>query len=243
MGRGPSIEGRKNAADAQKARIFTKLIREIAIAARSGGVDPAGNPRLRLAIDRALDANMTKDTIERTLKRVSGAGGAESSMVEIRYEGYGPGGVAIMVDCMSDNPTRTVADVRHAFAKHGGHLGTSGSVAYQFKEAGELWFKTVGNAKLEERIFEAALEAGAEDVRSEDGYTEVVTPPNAFQAVKKALADAGFTPLQADLVMRPLNRVAVSGEAAAALNELLQTLEELEDVQKVVHNADLPEGS
>jgi YebC/PmpR family DNA-binding regulatory protein len=242
MGRGPSIEGRKNAADAQKARTFTKLIREITMAARSGGVDPAGNPRLRLAIDRALDANMTKDTIERTLKRVSGASGGEA-MVEIRYEGYGPGGVAIMVDCMSDNPTRTVADVRHAFTKHGGHLGTSGSVAFQFKEAGELWFKTVGNAKLEERIFEVASEAGADDVQSEDGYTEVVTAPHAFQAVKKALIDAGFTPLQADLVMRPQNRIAVASETAEALKKLLQALEELEDVQKVVHNAELPESS
>lgn len=238
MGRGPSIEGRKNAADAQKAKVFTKLIREITVAARAGGADPAANPRLRLAIDRALGANMTKDTVERALKRASGEG-ADASQ-EIRYEGYGPGGVAIMVDAVTDNPTRTVADVRHAFSKHGGNLGTSGSVAFQFSEAGELWFKTAGNATLEEQILEAAIEAGADDVVNDEGYTEVVTTAAAFHAVKKTLADQGFEALQADVVMRPANRVAVAGEAAESLDRLLHALEELDDVQNVVHNADLP---
>jgi YebC/PmpR family DNA-binding regulatory protein len=239
MGRGPSIEGRKNAADAQRAKLFTKLIREITIAVRAGGADPTGNPRLRIAIDKALDANMTKDTIERAVKRGSGEGAGEQ-MHEIRYEGYGPGGVAVMVDCVSDNPTRTVADVRHAFTKHGGNLGTSGSVAFQFTEAGELWFDTRAQPPLEEKILEVAIEAGADDVQSSEGYTEVVTAPAAYEHVKKALHGAGLTAVKAGIVMRPNNLVAVAGEAAEALQKLLERLEELDDVQDVHHNADLP---
>jgi YebC/PmpR family DNA-binding regulatory protein len=239
MGRGPSIEGRKNAEDAKKAKVFTKFIREITMAARAGGGDPAGNPRLRTAIDKALHANMTKDTIERAIKRGTGeAGGA--AVEEIRYEGYGPGGVAILVDCMTDNATRTVAEVRHAFSKHGGNLGTSGSVAFQFTETGEIIFDIRSQPELEEKIMELALDAGADDVQTEDGFTDVLTTPASFEAVKNKLEGAGLKAIEADVVMRPSNRVAVEGEAAETLKELLDWLEELDDVQDVHHNADLP---
>lgn len=242
MGRGPSIEGRKNAADAQKAKLFTKFIREITVAARQGGGDPAANPRLRIAIDKALDANMTKDTVERAIKRGSGAeGGAD--VQEIRYEGYGPGGVAVMVDCMTDNPTRTVAEVRHAFSKNGGNMGTSGSVAFQFTETGELWFKTGGDAALEEKLMEAVIEAGADDVQTDDGYCEVLTAPAQFEAVKKALQAAGFTPMQAEILQRPGTRVDIAGDAAEQFKKMIHMLEELDDVQAVHHNAALPEDS
>src|SRR5581483_10197492 len=169
-----NIQHRKNAQDKKRGKVFTKLIREITVAARSGGADPAANPRLRLAVDKALAANMPKDTIDRAIRRGSGADGADQAQ-EIRYEGYGPGGVAIMVDCVTDNPTRTVADVRHAFAKHGGNLGTSGSVAFQFRKTGQIALDTRGSPALEDRILEIALEAGADDVQSEDGYCEVLT--------------------------------------------------------------------
>jgi len=238
MGRGPSIEGRKNAEDAKRAKVFTKFIREITLAVRSGGGDPASNPRLRLAIDKALHANMTKDTIERAIKRGTGEGGAATE--EIRYEGYGPGGVAILVDCMTDNPTRTVAEVRHAFTKHGGNLGTSGSVAFQFTETGEIIFDIRSQPELEEKILELALDAGADDVQTEDGFTDVLTTPANFEAVKNKLESAGLKAIEADVVMRPSNRVAVEGEAAETLKELLDWLEELDDVQDVHHNADLP---
>lgn len=238
MGRGPSIEGRKNAADAQRAKVFTKLIREISLAVKQGGADASGNARLRLAIDRALDANMTKDRIDAAIKRSSGEG-ADASQ-EVRYEGYGPGGTAVIVDCVTDNPNRTVADVRHAFSKHGGNMGTSGSVAFQFAETGELWFKSNADAALEEKLFERALEAGADDVVSDEGYTEVLTAPAAFETVKRSLAEAGFEAIQADVVLRPANRVAVDAEQAADLVKMLHRLEDLDDVQNVVHNADLP---
>lgn len=241
MGRGPSIEGRKNAADAQKAKKFTKFIREITIAARTGGGDPNSNPRLRLAIDKALTANMTKDTVERALKRGTGEGASEQ-VVEIRYEGYAPGGVAVMVDCMTDNPTRTVAEVRHAFGKNGGNMGTTGSVAFQFTETGEIIFDIRDNPSLEDKIMEVALEAGADDVQTEDGYTDVLTTPENYLAVKRALEQAGLTPIDADVVMRPATRVAVHAEAAAQIHKMLAMLEELDDVQDVHHNADLPAG-
>lgn len=236
MGRGPSIAARKGAEDAKRGAIFTKLIREITVAARTGGVEPAGNPRLRIAIDKALDVNMTKDTIERALKRASGADAAATQ--EIRYEGYGPGGVAVMVDTMTDNPTRTIAEVRHAFTKHGGNVGTSGSVAFQFAAVGELIFE-LGGETTEDRIMEIALEAGAEDIASEDGYCDVITPPAAFEAVKKALEAAGMKPLQAEVTMRPANRVAVAGEGAEQLQKMLDALEALDDAQDVYHNAAL----
>lgn len=237
MGRGPSIEGRKNAEDAKRAKVFTKLIREITIAARNGA-DPAGNPRLRSAMDKALSANMTKDTMERAIKRGSGAEGADD-MQELRYEGYGPGGVALIIDAMTDNPVRTVAEVRHALSKNGGNLGTTGSVAFQFARTGELEFVTP-DAASEEKLMEAALEAGADDVQSADGRSLVLSAPESFEAVKQALAAAGFTPVRADVVMRPGNRVKVEGEAAETLSDLLDWLEELDDVQDVWHNAELP---
>jgi YebC/PmpR family DNA-binding regulatory protein len=239
MGRGPSIENRKNAEDAKKAKSFTKFIREITMAARAGGGDPAGNPRLRTAIDKALHANMTRDTIERAVKRGTGEGGA-AAVEEVRYEGYGPGGVAILVDCMTDNPTRTVAEVRHAFSKQGGNLGTSGSVAFQFAETGELIFDIRDQPALEEKILEAALEAGADDVLAEDGFVDVLTAPAAFEAVKGKLEGAGLKPIEAEVVMRPANRVAVVGETAESLSGLIEWLEGLDDVQEVYHNADLP---
>jgi len=239
MGRGPSIEGRKNATDAAKAKSFTKFIREINAAARAGGGDPAGNSRLRLAIDKAHAANVTKDTIERAIKRGSGELGADQ-VQEIRYEGYGPGGVAVMVDCMTDNPTRTVADVRHAFTKYGGNLGTSGSVAFQFTETGEIIFDIRSNPALEEEIMMVAVEAGASDVQTEDGFTDVLVSPENFQSLKAKLEAAGFTPIEADVVMRPANRISVTGEAAESLHKMLEKLEELDDVQDVHHNADLP---
>ena len=238
MGRGPSIEGRKNAADAVKAKVFTKLIREISLAVRASGPDPAGNPRLRLAVSRALDVNMTKDKIEHAIKRASGEGA--DAQQEVRYEGYGPGGIAVIVDCVTDNPTRTVADVRHAFSKHGGNMGTSGSVAFQFAEAGQLWFDVSTDPELEEKILEIALEAGADDVQTDGGWCEVVTQPEAFETVKKALVDAKLEPAQARVTQRPSNRVAVEGEAAETLQKLIDRLEELDDTQEVYHNAELP---
>jgi YebC/PmpR family DNA-binding regulatory protein len=240
MGRGPSIEGRKSAEDSRRGKAFTKLIREITIAARTGS-DPAVNARLRLGIAKALSANMTKDTIERAVKRGSGADGVDH-MQELRYEGYGPSGVALIIDAMTDNTQRTVADVRHALAKHGGNLGTSGSVAFQFSRAGELVF-AAANPQVEEKILEAALEAGADDVQTLAGQCTVLCAPENFEAVKNALSAAGLEPLRAEVVMRPSNRVAVSGEVAETLNDLIAWLEELDDVQEVYHNAALPDAS
>jgi YebC/PmpR family DNA-binding regulatory protein len=237
MGRGPSIENRKNAEDARRGKIFTKLIREITIAARNGA-DPAANARLRMGIDKALAANMSKDTIERAVRRGSGAEGADD-MQEIRYEGYGPGGVALIIDAMTDNSQRTVADVRHALAKHGGNLGTSGSVAFQFKRIGEIVVDTSA-AGSEDKVLEAALDAGADDVQGNGDETTVLTTPESFEAVKNALAAAGFSFARDGIVMRPDNRVAVAGENAETLRDLVDWLEELDDVQDVYHNADLP---
>ncbi|OJY90525.1 MAG: transcriptional regulator [Lysobacterales bacterium 63-13] len=239
MGRGPSIEGRKNAEDAKRGKIFTKLIREITIAARNGG-DPASNARLRMGIDKALAANMTKDTIERAVKRGSGADGADN-MEELRYEGYGPGGVALIIDAMTDNSVRTVADVRHALSKHGGNLGTSGSVAFQFARVGEIVIDTP-TAEAEEKLLEAALEAGADDIVVEGKRGTVLCAPENFEAIKAALLGAGFVPLSDDVVMRPANRVAVAGEVAETLHDLLDWLEELDDVQDIYHNAALADS-
>lgn len=238
MGRGPSIENRKNAEDARRGKVFTKLIREITIAARSGA-DPAGNARLRTAIDKALSANMSKDTIERAIKRGSGADGADD-MQEVRYEGYGPSGVALIIDTMTDNTVRTVSDVRHALSKHGGNLGTSGSVAFQFSRVGELVFDTSA-AGAEDKLLEVALDAGADDVLGENGRSTVLCAPDHFEAVKTALTSAGFEPISADVVMRPENRVAVSGDVEETLRDLLDWLDELDDVQEVYHNALLPD--
>jgi YebC/PmpR family DNA-binding regulatory protein len=242
MGRGPSIENRKNAEDSRRGKLFTKLIREVTLAARAGGGDPAGNARLRLAMDKALHSNMTKETLERAIRRGSGEGGGELAQ-EVRYEGYGPGGVAVIVDCVTDNPTRTVADVRHAFSKFGGAMGTSGSVAFQFALSGEIIFDVRMRPDLEDRVLEIALESGADDVQTADGYSDVVTTPAAFEAVKLALTAAGLVPLQAEVTMRPANRTAIGGEAAELLNRMIDRLNELDDVQEVYHNADFPEES
>jgi YebC/PmpR family DNA-binding regulatory protein len=238
MGRGPSIEGRKNAEDAKRAKVFTKLIREITVATRAGVADPAGNPRLRAAVDKALSANMTKDTIERAIKRGSGADGG-ADMQELRYEGYGPAGIALIIESFTDNPVRTVADVRYALTKHGGNLGTTGSVAFQFNRCGELVFAT-GDAASEEKVLEAALEAGADDVVNEHGESVVLCAPENFEAVQQALIDAGLSALHAGVVMRPNNRVAVPDEALESLLDLLEKLDALDDVSEVSHNALLP---
>ena len=239
MGRGPSIEGRKNAEDARRGKIFTKLIREITVAARAGG-DPAGNARLRAGIDKALAANMSKDTIERAVKRGSGAEEADN-MHELRYEGYGPAGVALIIDCLTDNQQRTVADVRHALNKHGGNLGTNGSVAFQFDRVGEIVLDAEAPG-LEERIFELALEAGADDVQNAYGESTVLCAPEQFETVRQALLGAGLVPTQAGVVMRPQNRVVVSADVAETLRDLIDRLEDLDDVQQVFHNAAPPEA-
>ena len=237
MGRGPSIEGRKNAEDAKRAKVFTKLIREITVATRAGVADPAANARLRAAVDKALSANMTRDTIDRAIKRGSGAeGGGE----EMRYEGYGPGGVALIIECFTDNPIRTVADVRHALTRHGGNLGTSGSVAFQFTRCGELVFATGGDPVAEEKVLEAALEAGADDVVNEHGESTVLCAPENFESVQQALIAAGLNAVHAGVVMRPNNRVAVPEDALESLHDLLERLDALDDVSEVSHNALLP---
>jgi len=237
MGRGPSIEGRKNAEDARRGRMFTKLAREISVAARAGGGDPAGNPRLRTAIDKALDANMTKDTIERAIKKATGE--LEGvTYEEVRYEGYAPGGVAVIVDCVTDNRQRSVADVRHAFSKLGGNMGTEGSVAYLFKKRGVLAYPTGSD---EGKITDAAIDAGAEDVVSKtDGSIEVLTAADDFEAVRAAMQAAGLQPANAEVTLRADISVAVSGEQAEQVMHLLEWLEELDDVQDVYSNAQLP---
>ena len=238
MGRGPSIEGRKNAEDAKRAKVFTKLIREITLATRAGVADPAGNPRLRAAVDKALSANMTKDTIERAIKRGSGADGADN-MSELRYEGYGPGGIALIIDCVTDNPTRTVADVRHALSKHGGNLGTTGSVAFQFTRVGEFVFDTSGDASREEKILEAAMEAGAEDIQTDNDETIVLCAPENFDVVAAAFKSSGLEASDAEIVMRPGNRLAIDGDEKETLLDLIDWLDGLDDVQDVYHNATL----
>ncbi|MGB4858616.1 MAG: YebC/PmpR family DNA-binding transcriptional regulator [Dokdonella sp.] len=238
MGRGPSIEGRKNTEDAKRAKVFTKLIREITLATRAGVADPAINARLRAAVDKALSANMTKDTIERAIKRGSGADGADN-MSELRYEGYGPGGIALIIDCVTDNPVRTVADVRHGLSKHGGNLGTTGSVAFQFTRTGEFVFETSGDAALEEKILEAVLDAGADDVSSVDGTSVVLCPPENFESVAAALKVAGLDAEESEIVMRPDNRIAIDGDARETLLDLIDWLDALDDVQDVYHNAAL----
>ena len=231
-----NIQHRKGVQDAKRGKLFTRCIREITTAARNGDPDPNNNPRLRLAIDRALDANMTRDTIERAVKR--GAGGEDGAHIEdIRYEGYGPGGVAIIVDCMSDNRTRTVAEVRHAFTKHGGNLGADGSVGYLFNKNGVLRFPA---ATGEDKVMEAALEAGAEDVVT-DGDIEVLTDPVDFLKVKESMEKAGLKPEFAEVTLRASTAVTVSGENAEAVMELLEALENLDDVQTVYSNADFPD--
>ena len=241
MGRGPSIEARKNAVDAQRGKIFTKIIREIGVAARAGGGDPGGNPRLRAAIDKGLSLNMSKDVIERAIKKATGElEGVEYE--EVRYEGYAPGGVAVIVDCLTDNRVRTVADVRHAFGKFGGNMGTEGSVAFMFRKLGVLSY---GPGADEERITEAASEGGAEDVvvYPDDGAIDVITAPENFAEVKQAMEAAGLSPELAEVTMRADNDVAVDGEAAQQVVKLLRWLEDMDDVQSVYSNAELGDAA
>ncbi len=229
-----NIKHKKAATDAKRGKVFTRLIREITVASRLGGGDAATNARLRLAIDKATDQNMPKDTIERAIKRGSGdLPGVQYE--EIRYEGYGLHGAAVIVDCMTDNRTRTVADVRHAFSKHGGNLGTDGSVALLLKHCGQILFAPGTD---ENRLLEVALDAGADDiVTSADGSIEVVTGPYAFVAVKDTLARAGFTPEFADVTMKPVTEVEMSGDDAASMQKLLDALESLDDVQDIYTSA------
>jgi YebC/PmpR family DNA-binding regulatory protein len=233
-----NIKHKKAATDAKRGKIFTRLIREITVAAKFGGADPSMNPRLRLAIDKATAQNMPKDTIERAAKR--GAGEQEGvSYEEIRYEGYGINGAAVMVDCMTDNRTRTVADVRHAFSKYGGNLGTDGSVAFLFKHCGQLVFAPGTD---ENRLMEAALDAGAEDViANDDGSLEVITGPHDFVAVRDALAKAGLVPEFAEVTMKPTTEVEMTGEDAARMQKLLDAIEALDDVQDVYTTAAIAE--
>jgi YebC/PmpR family DNA-binding regulatory protein len=233
-----NIQHRKGKQDAKRGKLFTKLIREITVSARLGGGDPDANPRLRAAIDNALSNNMTRDTIDRAVKR--GAGGDESDNVdEIRYEGYGPGGVAVMVDTMTDNRNRTVAEVRHAFTKFGGNLGTDGSVAYLFNKVGLLSYPAGTD---EDALMEAALEAGAEDVvTNDDGSIDVITHPDNFIDVKGGLIAAGHTPENAEITMRADTSTTLDIDGAQTMLKLLDMLEDLDDVQRVYSNADIPD--
>ena len=229
-----NVQHRKNRQDAKRGKIFTRLIREITVAARLGGGDPGSNPRLRLAVDKAYDNNMPKDNVDRAIKR--GTGGLEGvNYEEIRYEGYGLGGAAVMVDCMTDNRTRTVADVRSTFTKHGGNLGGEGSVAFLFKHCGQLVFAP---GTSEERLMEAAIETGAEDVvTNDDGSIEVVTAPNDFVTVKSALEKKGFKAALAEVTFKPTAENVMKGDEAARMQKLIDALETLDDVQEVYTTA------
>jgi len=229
-----NIKHRKAAADAKKGKVFTRLIKEITVAARDGGGDPDMNPRLRLSLEKARDANMTKDSVQNAIKR--GTGQLEGvSYEEARYEGYGVGGAAVLVECLTDNRTRTVAEVRHAFSKNGGNLGSDGSVAYLFKHVGQFVFAP---GTSEEKLMEAALEAGAEDVvANEDGSVEVLSAPADFHAVRAALEKAGFKAELAEVTMKPTNENPLAGGDAQRMRSLLDALEGLDDVQNVYTTA------
>ena len=231
-----NIQHRKGAQDKKRGKLFTKLIREITIAARMGGSDIASNPRLRLAVDKGKAQSMPKDNIDRAIKRGAGElDGAE--YIEIRYEGYGPGGTAVMVDCMTDNKNRSVAEVRHAFAKFGGNLGADGSVNYLFNHVGLL---TYPEGSDEEAIMEAAIEAGAEDVvADEDSSIEVVTDPADFESVRDIMRESGFDPEDAELTMRATTSAELDLKAAGSMVRMLEMLEDLDDVQNVYSNADI----
>ena len=231
-----NIQHRKGRQDEKRGRIWTRLIREIMVSARAGGGDLDANPRLRLAVEKAKAANMPADNIKRNIDKATG--NLEGvNYEEIRYEGYGIGGAAIIVDTMTDNKLRTVAEVRHAFSKHGGNLGTEGSVAFQFKHCGQLVFAPGSN---EDHIMEIALENGADDViTDDDGAIEVITPPAEFEAVKNALEAAGLKPEVAEVTMRAENTIELAGDDAAKMQKILDVLEDLDDVQEVYHNAAL----
>ncbi|MBU3721303.1 YebC/PmpR family DNA-binding transcriptional regulator [Limnohabitans sp. Hippo4] len=233
-----NIQHRKGRQDEKRQRIWTRVVREIMVAARTGGGDPTANPRLRLAIEKAKAANMPADTVKRNIDKATG--NLEGvTYEEIRYEGYGIGGAAIIVDTMTDNRVRTVAEVRHAFSKHGGNMGTEGSVAFQFKHCGQLIFAP---GTSEDKVMEVALEAGAEDViTDEEGAIEVLTSPADFEAVKNALEAAGFTAEMAEVTMRAENTIDMVGDDAIKMQKLLDILEDLDDVQNVFHNATISE--
>ena len=228
-----NIQHKKARQDAKRGKIFTRLIKEITVAARMGGGDPTSNPRLRLAMDKAWDANMPKDNVQRAIDK--GTGNLEGAdYIELRYEGYGIGGAALMVDCMTDNKTRTVADVRHAFNKHGGNLGTDGCVAFNFEHQGYLVYTDAD----EDALMEAALEAGAEDVVVDDeGIIEVITAPADWAGVKAALEAAGFQSADGDVTMRAQNETVLSGDDAVKMQKLIDALEDLDDVQNVYTSA------
>jgi len=234
-----NIKHKKALVDAKRGKVFTRLIKEITVAARLAGPDPSMNPRLRLAVDKAYDANMPKDTVERAMKR--GGGDLEGvNYEEIRYEGYGVGGAAVMVDCLTDNRTRTVADVRHAFAKNGGNLGTDGSVSYLFKHCGQFVFAPGAS---EEKVMDAALEAGADDVvANDDGSIEVVCAPADFPKVREALEKSGLKPDVAEVTMKPTTENELAGDDAARMQKLLEALESIDDVQNVYTTAVIEEG-
>jgi len=233
-----NIKHRKAAADAKKGKVFTRLIKEITVAAKLGGGDPGANPRLRLMLDKARDANMTKDSVQRAVQR--GTGELEGvSYEQARYEGYGAGGAAVMVDCLTDNRTRTIAEVRHAFAKNGGNIGADGAVAYLFRHCGQFVFAPGAS---EDKVMEAALDAGAEDVvANEDGSIEVICTPAEFENVKAGLEKAGLKPDAAEVTMKPASEVALAGEDAQKMRNLLDALEGLDDVQDVYTTAALDE--
>ncbi|MCK6429585.1 MAG: YebC/PmpR family DNA-binding transcriptional regulator [Burkholderiaceae bacterium] len=229
-----NIQHRKNRQDAKRGSLWTKIIREVTVAARDGGADPAMNPRLRLALEKARLANVPKDKLQNAIAR--GAGKLEGvNYEEVRYEGYGIGGAAVMIDCVTDNRTRTVAEVRHALSKHGGNLGTDGSVAFNFKHCGQFLFAP---GTSEDKVMEAALEAGAEDVATnEDGSIEVICAPGDFEAVKQALAKAGLAPEVAEVTMKPLAETVLRGEDGQKMQRLLDALDDLDDVQAVYTTA------
>jgi YebC/PmpR family DNA-binding regulatory protein len=233
-----NIQHRKGRQDEKRGKAWTRVIREIMVAARLGGGDPAANPRLRLAIEKAKAVNLPVDTVKRNIDKATG--NLEGvSYEEIRYEGYGIGGAAIIVDTMTDNKVRTVAEVRHVFSKYGGNMGTEGSVAFQFKHVGQL---ILAPGTSEDKVMEVALEAGAEDViTDEDGAIEVLTPPSEFEAVKNALEAAGLKPEIAEVTMRAENTIELTGDDAAKMQKIIDMLEDLDDVQDVFHNAQINE--
>ena len=234
-----NIQHRKGRQDAKRGALFTRLIKEITVAARIGGADVASNPRLRMAVEKASEGNMSKDTVQRAIQR--GAGGLEGAHYEeVRYEGYGISGAALIIDCMTDNRTRTVADVRHALTKYGGNLGTDGSVAYQFKHCGQFLF---GPGTPEDKLMEAALEVGAEDVIThEDETIEVISAPHEFADVKDGLERFGFKAEFADVIMKPLNEMVVTGEDAVRMQKILDALDNVDDMQQVYTNAVIVES-
>ncbi|HYX66990.1 MAG TPA: YebC/PmpR family DNA-binding transcriptional regulator [Burkholderiales bacterium] len=229
-----NIKHRKAAADAKKGKVFTRLIKEITVAAKLGGADPGSNPRLRLAMDKAREANMAKDSVQNAIKR--GAGQLEGvTYEEARYEGYGPGGAAVMVECLTDNRTRTVAEVRHAFTKNGGNLGSDGSVSYLFKHVGQFVYAPGTD---EDKVMEAALDAGADDVvHNDDDSLEVICVPGDFHSVKEALEKAGLKPEVAEITMKPANESALESSEAGRMKALVDALENLDDVQNVYTTA------